>query len=1423
MIVVQDLTQQEMKAFKVFLGSILTLLVLSVSTAQTKWDKAIGKADAYYEIGDYEKANKALLKFNKKAKKKLGADHDYMAGYYMRQAKYNLAWGLLSDFENSINQSLETSKKKYGHSSTKHAKYLLEAAEAYTHYGNFVIAEEFVNEARLAQENSAEKDENLEAKIQLMTAKIYAGQGFYTKAQKYGDEIDQYLAGRAVTKETTVDASGKLKSTRLSNKEVDDRMTDYATLRTLRAFNHGEQGDIKSADSEFAKNSNWIKKNLGAKHLTYIQNNYLWGKMLEANGILDLTDFVKEASFEKSLSLIKKDYTASHYLSFEIFESMLQNYLKREERAKYRGARAEYEKSIKRYFKKNSIHYTTLSTIEFSTKLNKENTSNLQNKANNLLARSSAIPKYHQKRIDILQLLVGIAIAEKDYRNAEAYIDQIVDINKHLYGENAPLFHLSKIQLANFYLDYSSKFDEAGEIYETSFDNIVDKEINHWHLEYINILNHLAIYYEALDDYNKASEMLSKAANAAEAKYEPTDVEYGKELSYLAKVQIKIGDYDQAKNNIKTAIEILSDKNKFGYQVTDYIGALEVEAKFNAILGDFEGAEDNLDKSKKLIRKADNLLGYNELSSKQELAGLYISLGKYAETNEILSTLITEYENVYGTSSRNLIDPLVNYGHLKMITGDYTEAEKIARRVSKIALDTYGDKSTKLAPALILEAEINATLGDYDKALEHSTQALAIQEARFGKDHIDVAKSLTQQALILFYQGGFNAKAERLMTESKEIIGAKLGSRTPLYAQNQTNLATVYIAQKKYDQAFNSLELSEKIWLNKVGKRNNINAAEIYVLKGDLYYQQYNYSKAEENYEKSRKLYDKFFNKQHPDYVKVISKLSKVYYMSGDTRRAKKFINESIENYNGFIKKYFPALSEREKAKFWNTIKDDFEFYHTIAFGTMNEDPRMLENIYNNALLTKALLLSSSLKIKQQILSSGDELLIQHYNEWIGKKEVLTQALSMNDEQQAENGINAATLAGEVELLEKDLSERSSLFGQGSEDKAITWEKVRNVLKPNEVAVEMVRYRHFDHIFTDSVIYAALYLKNEKANPKPNVSLITNGKDLEHKYFKFYRNSIIYKIPDRYSYEEYWSPIKNFAGELSTIYFSADGVYNQINMEAIPTGDGKYVLDNSNIILVSNTRDIYLNKTRTRVVQKEKRALMFGNPDFYLSATASNKIADLPGTEKEVNELHALLKEKGWVTDDYMQLRANEDQVKALNNPKVFHIATHGFFKPSEDIEASKNIIEVNKNKAFENPLLRTGLLLKGAGDILDHTSTNYNSESGILTAYEAMNLNLDQTELVVLSACETGLGDLQVGEGVYGLQRAFLVAGARTLIMSMFKVDDDATQQLMVTFYRKWLDSGEMRKSFIEAKKEVRNTYKDPIYWGAFIMIGME
>ena len=148
---------------------------------------------------------------------------------------------------------------------------------------------------------------------------------------------------------------------------------------------------------------------------------------------------------------------------------------------------------------------------------------------------------------------------------------------------------------------------------------------------------------------------------------------------------------------------------------------------------------------------------------------------------------------------------------------------------------------------------------------------------------------------------------------------------------------------------------------------------------------------------------------------------------------------------------------------------------------------------------------------------------------------------------------------------------------------------------------------------------------------------------------------------------------------------------------------------------------------------------------------------------------------------------------------------------------------ELNEEQLYRNPLLRSGLLLRNGGALMENANVyDFNSDDGILTAYEAMNLNFDKTDLVVLSACETGLGEVQLGEGVYGLQRSFLMAGSQSIIMSLFKVSDEVTQELMMSFYKKWLNTGDRRKSFLDAKKEIKLKYKDPIYWGSFVMIGM-
>ena len=140
-------------------------------------------------------------------------------------------------------------------------------------------------------------------------------------------------------------------------------------------------------------------------------------------------------------------------------------------------------------------------------------------------------------------------------------------------------------------------------------------------------------------------------------------------------------------------------------------------------------------------------------------------------------------------------------------------------------------------------------------------------------------------------------------------------------------------------------------------------------------------------------------------------------------------MEQVLANYKNFIQEYFPALSEREKAKFWNTIKGDYEFYNTLIV-SRNRSTRYIGELYNNALLTKALLLNSSIKVRQRIMGSNDEELINMYTKWVEDKELLTAALSMSEQDLIENGIDQVALANSVELIEKEISLKSELFAQ---------------------------------------------------------------------------------------------------------------------------------------------------------------------------------------------------------------------------------------------------------------------------------------------------------------------------------------------------------------------------------------------------------
>jgi CHAT domain-containing protein/tetratricopeptide (TPR) repeat protein len=558
---------------------------------------------------------------------------------------------------------------------------------------------------------------------------------------------------------------------------------------------------------------------------------------------------------------------------------------------------------------------------------------------------------------------------------------------------------------------------------------------------------------------------------------------------------------------------------------------------------------------------------------------------------------------------------------------------------------------------------------------------------------------------------------------------------------------------------------------------------------------------------------------------KVLKTKALLQWYRGDVTESDKSFSKLVQYYREHISENFVSMSEYEKTQFYRTLKRDFNLFNGYVLENIRSDNQpLVGEMYNNIINTKALLLNETNKIKAQILRGGDAALIGKLQEWEQAKSILA---SRYFEIQNESSLKELEL--KVEALEKEIGRSSALF---SAQKPHSWKEIQNVLKPGEAAIELVRVNTINRKvknaysknsgLSDSTVYVVLALTAGSESPKYFV--IQNGNELEKKFLLYYRNSVFGTIDDKLSYDRFWTPIKKQLSGITKIFLSPDGVFNQLNLNTLRNpSTGAYLLDEVNLVYVTNTADLLREKVADNVATD---AVLVGRPSYRITTGTEaparpnleayglrdaiaeelkgfrdQRFEDLPGTEVEIRQIETELKSKSVAVKLFKGPDAIEENVKSVQGPSILHIATHGFF-----VEDSANAI---------SPMIRSGVILAGVGN-----KDRSGKEDGILTAYEATNLNLDKTKLVVLSACQTGVGEIRNGEGVYGLQRAIIVAGAENLLMSLWKVDDVATSQLMVNLYETW-DGTNTIDAFRAAQIALRQQYPHPYYWGAFIMLG--
>ncbi|HEY0653898.1 MAG TPA: CHAT domain-containing tetratricopeptide repeat protein [Chryseosolibacter sp.] len=798
-------------------------------------------------------------------------------------------------------------------------------------------------------------------------------------------------------------------------------------------------------------------------------------------------------------------------------------------------------------------------------------------------------------------------------------------------------------------------------------------------------------------------------------------------------------------------------------------------------------------------------LGYLKTISSQGL--LYATMGRFTQAESFTAEALDLRKSKLGEENAGVAASLNNYGVLHYNLGRFNESEKDLAAALIILGKNNLQAAMPFAIVLNNEAMLFQAIGRYEEAEKKLKAAIAIAEKLQSSKSTNHLKFLSNLAL-LYQQMGKYAEAETIYLGMEK----RLGKNNPDLASMLNNQAALYIVMGKEDKVEELLKKSSGIYKSNFGENNPAYAKAISDL-GNFYRYKERYKEAQPLLEKAVAVREEAFGKTHPMYAQSREDLAILFWKLQNFDQAYSIYREVMDNSLDFINRYFPPMSESEKTKYWDVLSPRFQRFYNFALDASASNKNTAQDLYDYQIATKALLLNSTNKVKQSIFASGDAQLIKDYVSWIDQKENLARLYAYSKTELKEQKINLDSLERAANAMEKKLSERSKDFSQNYGATKTSFSQIKNLLTDNEAVVEIIRIQNYGQKFTPESKYVAMLLT--KAAPLPKIISLDNGQQLDTRYYKYYRNTIQQKMEDQYSYDQYWAKIDAELAGKRSIFVSPDGVYNQMNLNTLRKPGGDYVINRYDLTVLGNSKDL-INLRSKKATATKKNATLLGFPDY-----GGASINALPGTKVEIDGIAKLLKTSGYQVSQLMQKNASEASLKNIKGPALLHIATHGYFLKDVDIEGSA--FGVHLENANDNPLLRSGLMLAGAAGTVSGTAMpNLESnDNGVLTAYEAMNLNLQGTSLIVLSACETGLGDVKAGEGVYGLQRAFQVAGAEALIMSLWKVDDAATQQLMTNFYTNWIKLGNKQKAFKQAQLQLMTKYKEPYYWGAFVMLG--
>jgi CHAT domain-containing protein len=553
----------------------------------------------------------------------------------------------------------------------------------------------------------------------------------------------------------------------------------------------------------------------------------------------------------------------------------------------------------------------------------------------------------------------------------------------------------------------------------------------------------------------------------------------------------------------------------------------------------------------------------------------------------------------------------------------------------------------------------------------------------------------------------------------------------------------------------------------------------------------------------------------------------------------------SLQDMNRYslsnIETIFSSFTGIERENYWTTISKERIFINNLIAYHSNASQAVC-TAYNNALFTKGLLINSSRIIDQFVNSSTDAELRRKYETY---KQLRSKLAYKTD-----NRSSRDSLAREIIDIERDILQVAGSLGKWLSEKSKTWIDVQRSLGGNEVAIEYCYAPQMETYPDVKPFYGAFVLRKDFDSPK--LIPLENVDSVEEVFDNDNADELF--INDLYAsrkavtlHHMLWEKLSPYLKGVKTVYYSPTGPLSNVNFEVLRGDDGVMLNEKFQMVRISSTANIREVKAASTNIQT---SVLYGNIDYdeseeemrnasiayhsfsgteiqselaLRSLTERGAWGGLPSTKKEIDYIHSLLTKQGVKVAKLEESNANEESFKSLGgkSPELIHLATHGFvIDTKKKAEGNKFVASTSVYSNKDSYMMWSGLMLAGGNNIWRGNFNQSNVEDGILTADEISRMDLSNTKLVVLSACETAKGKVDPVDGVYGLQRAFKMAGVETIVMSLWKVQDDATSMLMTQFYT-YLTSGvEKHQALWKAMMDVRAKYKDPYYWAGFVML---